>query len=343
MKDNPMINMAKERLLYLDILKITGILMVIAQHISAFYPQIYIFYKVYGPFGVYWGYLGVAIFVFASGAGLAAANKNPGTIKEIITFYKNRVVRIYPAFWMSVLFAIAVSSWPNSYTWWDMFTTFSGLHEFLVLFGYASGNLNVTFWFIGLIMILYLLYPFLSWAMNRQPEITMIASTLVSIASLVIIILVPLNSYGLPIDPQNLSDLLYRFPLGWLFYMTMGMYVTKKKLYPRVYDNSKSIMFMADLSFYVYLVHGPLLWIAKDNLGVFAVATAAIAIMLYSFDLQIKKFDPIPFIEPWLTMFKAFYTKMSGITSEKFYGILLAGLIFIGLISIVIALTYIRQ
>jgi peptidoglycan/LPS O-acetylase OafA/YrhL len=301
MTNELMSNMTKERLLYIDILKIIGILMVIVQHISSFYPQIIMYYRVYGPYGICWGYIGVAIFIFSSGASLTLANKNPRTIKETMIFFKNRVIRIYPAFWMSILLAIAISSWPRDFTLWDMFTTFCGFHEYLVLFGYASSNLNLTWWFIGLIMILYLLYPFLSWIMNRQPEIAITVSAIVSIASLVILMTDSLNSYILHMDPQNLGNLQYRFPLGWLFYMTLGMYIAKKKIYPRIYNNYKSIMFMADLSFFIYLVHGPLIQIAKDNLGVFSVLTIALALLLYTFDLEIKKIDLISVIDPWFT------------------------------------------
>jgi surface polysaccharide O-acyltransferase-like enzyme len=285
--------MAKaNRLLFIDILKIVAIILIVIDHVPEVnITNINLSIPVYGPFGIGWGYLGIALFIFASGIGLSLAPKSLNTLKEITSFYKTRLLRIYPAYWMAIIFTIALAGWPHYYTWWDLFTTFTGIQT---LVGYWSGGVSVVFWFIGLIMFLYLLYPLFLWAINKQAEITLIISAFINIVSLAILLQYPSIFNQLPITPLNLSTMYAWFPLCWIFYMILGIYIAKKNLYPKIYNKNNIIMLMADLSFYVYLVHTPLEWslhIADYNITFYVIATMAFAIMLYSFDMQIRKLD----------------------------------------------------
>lgn len=104
-------------------------------------------YNPLGPLNI--GYLGVDIFLFLSGFGLCRSfERNPLT-----TFYKNRLKRIYPLYFISVciVYILCFNKWS--------FVTFI---ENLTTIGYYAHNGDNRFdWYINAIFTLYLTFPLL--------------------------------------------------------------------------------------------------------------------------------------------------------------------------------------
>ena len=96
----------KERLLLFDLLRITGILLVVLCHIGIFcgYSLLSNCVNIFDIFFIGAGTVGVGIFLLVSGSVL---EYNHGDIKleNYFEFVKKRLLRVYPAYWMSLIFA----------------------------------------------------------------------------------------------------------------------------------------------------------------------------------------------------------------------------------------------
>lgn len=122
---------------------------------------------VYNPIGVFnIGYFGVDIFLFLSGFGLCYSfEKN-----SIKTFYKNRFIRIYPLYFISVCIAYALY-----YNRWE-FTTF--LANLTTLGYYIDHGVNRFDWYINALITLYIVFPLL-YQYSRLKYVGLILLTIV--------------------------------------------------------------------------------------------------------------------------------------------------------------------
>jgi len=107
----------------------------------------------------------VAIFVFLSGYGLAASvSARKG---GLLSFYKDRLSRLYLNYWLIAALFIAfgtltglrpVAAAYPTHPYLSLAAQLAALDQFLIGgFGY-----NATWWFMGLIVPLYVLFPFLN-------------------------------------------------------------------------------------------------------------------------------------------------------------------------------------
>jgi peptidoglycan/LPS O-acetylase OafA/YrhL len=274
-------------------MRIAGIILVVLQHISTAsflswnldkyhflfnpLPTIYIDYRFFGIF----------LFIFASGCSLAVSD-NPKTLSDAIKFYKKRILRIYPIFWIALFFGAILMPWTlqNLKTPFDYVRMISGFQIFFQTTAQATWGINVALWFIGLIISLYLLFPLMSVLIHKHPHVSIVSTLLVSIVSRVVMFY---------IFPQFISGYDW-FPLCRLFEFSLGIYIIQMGLYPRFVSNNV-VAFFGKLSFYVYLVQVPIMYITNyQNVGIalFISATLVFATMFYTFDNalhRIKKKD----------------------------------------------------
>jgi len=277
----------KERLLFIDIIRIAAILLVILQHLSTapflfqnldqyhFFlnplPTIYIDYRTFAIF----------LFIFASGCSLAISDK-PETLSDVISFYKKRVLRIYPIFWIALFFSALLLPWSlqNLPTPFDYARMITGFQIFFQTTAQGTWAINGAFWFIGVIISLYLLFPLVSIATHKSPHKTLLLTFIISIISRIIMFY---------IFPQFISGFDW-FPLCRLFEFTLGIYIIQIRIYPKFTSNN-TIAFLGKLSFYIYLVHFPLMFATNyEGVGIllFIVSTTVFSIMFYSFDNTIQ-------------------------------------------------------
>lgn len=109
------------------------------------------------------GVLGVNLFVLASGFGLTlSAIKSP---LVYIEFLKKRVLKIFPLYWLVLLFlfitGLLLGQSPDLI---DFALHFFGLHSFSDQYVLS---IQAPFWFIGTIFQLYLLFPILYYSVKR--------------------------------------------------------------------------------------------------------------------------------------------------------------------------------
>lgn len=103
---------------------------------------------IYNPIGIInLGYVGVDIFLFLSGFGLSYSYEK----KTIIDFYKQRFIRIYPLYFISLIIVYLFTEW-----------TFIDFIYNITTLGYYTNYGNRRFdWYVESLFSLYFIFPFL--------------------------------------------------------------------------------------------------------------------------------------------------------------------------------------
>lgn len=150
----------------IEILRAFAIILIVIFH-SIMYLQIP--YKNLIPWD-FVAQLGLSLFFFISGFVLYYNYNDINLKNDLKSFYYKRLVRIYPLYWFALIVTFSwmiysfkfISFPPNQYDSILNLTTL--LVGFLGLQGLADGNSGFNqslFWFIGVILIYYILYPFI--------------------------------------------------------------------------------------------------------------------------------------------------------------------------------------
>ncbi len=301
----------------LDLLRIFAIALVFVAHIGqAMGSDIGGFFGIKNVYYVSLGGVGVSLFLILSGvlAGLTETHRKTAFHEYLI----KKALRIYPPYWMSVVtgfmaFVIAGGLWFSPGEWFpsgfstDILGSVTGFYSWLGLWG---GPYNPPSWFIALIMSLYALFPLTVWAMKKQPHLTLLALFIISLVCRVY-----LGRYGLPFGEKHFWDgaieYAYRqygfmpgrptdwFPLCRIFEFGLGIYlalVLKRSVWFAInLPGRKVVGFLSDLSFPLFLVHYPLLFLldSVEKLGdttAIALYFAAVFCLAYPLSKLDEKF-----------------------------------------------------
>jgi peptidoglycan/LPS O-acetylase OafA/YrhL len=257
------------RSVLLDITRLVAVLLIIVGHIfqslSNPFPS---FLPLYGIYPINMGGIGVTLFIIVSGISLQL---NYGMLQlNYKDFILRRLVRLYPVYWMVLVIGILVylirfTTHTNNYLpvvpeWTlsigNILLTITGLHS---LFGQWGGSFVLTSWFIGVILVLYLLFPILSKCIKLYPTTSILTLLAISVVSRWIL-------------AQNIILLPYRpidwFPLCRIFEFGLGIYLVciigkgfwfKFNLNYQIIDNF--ISRMGELSFPLFLMHWPFIFL----------------------------------------------------------------------------------
>lgn len=131
---------------------------------------------------IFWicGYGGVDVFLFLSAYGLYFSMKKqsvkwPGMIKQ---FYKRRLVRILPAYYLALLFFFVTGGS------WDWKT----LAEKVCMVGYFVPALQWDFflWYVPALLLLYILFPFIYLDVIKKKRFWVICILIISVINVLI-------------------------------------------------------------------------------------------------------------------------------------------------------------
>lgn len=167
--------MKKERIFYLDFIRALSIFLVVIFHFN-------IRYRLLNPDGASYfigpseilglepGHLGVSLFLIVSGASLMYTYQENFHLKD---FFRRRFLAIYPMFWLAyavaAVFTVLTRGFRQEVPLYRFLYTIMGMdgiaHSVVPTF-YLLGE-----WFLGLIILCYLLFPLLLKGMNRHPVI----------------------------------------------------------------------------------------------------------------------------------------------------------------------------
>lgn len=182
--------MKKQRILYVDLLRVVCCLLVVAYHFAMAFKQFGLGGDItpYTHIGNICATCAVACFFMVSGAMLEYQYGDK-TFK-IGTYYKKRFLSIYPVFWLAWLVAfldglyfgrsIPLAPKPN------FLLTFFGVDGYLIVNGATGIRPEDTYykvgeWFLGAILILYLVYPLIRWVSKKCkfiPPVILLAGAL---------------------------------------------------------------------------------------------------------------------------------------------------------------------
>lgn len=144
---------------------------------------------------------------------------------------------------------------------------------------------HITYWFIGLIVSLYLLYPLLLYALKKYPNTSLVSFFFISLASRYIMYYMYYR-YNFPMFGGGWDW----FPLYRIFNFALGIYLIRKGLFPKAISN-RIIIFLSAMSFYVYLLQYPIICATNyDGIGIFffLAGMTVFSLLLYLLDNFIK-------------------------------------------------------
>ncbi len=145
-----------------DILKATAILLIVFGHIDNNVSS----YDLVGSLGYYNGTIGLSIFFFISGFLLSQTDSVITSLQDFKKFYKKKFIRIYPLYWAAlgsliVIFGLLHISpghvIPYNFSLDNVLIHLSGLQ------GIFPWNEIQSMWFVGVIVLFYVLYPFIAY------------------------------------------------------------------------------------------------------------------------------------------------------------------------------------
>ena len=166
----------KERLLYIDVLRVIAMMTVLICHYTRSLEYAGITYLAYilpnEIFNVYLGSFGVAVFFVLSGVSLMYTYSGKMDIKK---YFKKRFLGIFPMYWTAWLLAFLYFFWKmgqfrTEVPYWKIILTVFGMDGYANWYGanfYLLGE-----WFLGCLLLLYLLFPILKWGVEKHPIIT---------------------------------------------------------------------------------------------------------------------------------------------------------------------------
>lgn len=118
------------------------------------------------------GMLGVGMFVIVSGYALMISTERQ---QSLLYFAKKRFLAIFPLFWTAYILTVMSSylyygALPHHANPWTLLLSFIGMDGFL---RYRIENYYlVGEWFIGMILILYTMFPILKWMILKNTAAT---------------------------------------------------------------------------------------------------------------------------------------------------------------------------
>lgn len=183
----------KRRLLHFDFLRAIAIIFIIVGHI----PQYLNNNQIFLIFSPYITILGMGIFVFISGYLIYENNRTINSIDDITTFYKRRIVRIFPLYWIAIIlfyavFAVLIPRYACGqvdcsevrirYGFENILIHIAGLQILLSpLYAIPLPALH----FIGLIILFYLMYPFFILYSKRLRDIIILSVSVLILFSII--------------------------------------------------------------------------------------------------------------------------------------------------------------
>ena len=178
----------RPRLFYLDLVRALAAMLIVLTHFNNPFLSDGRYLLFNQPFGVYVGDLGVSLFLIISGAALAYTYQRP---LDLRTFYWKRFKGIYPMFWLAwalgtVFFFVDGHGVPlNAAPARSMIWTVLGVDGLAAVFHVRTAYL-LGEWFLGFIVLFYLVFPLVLWLVDRFPRTTALGLLVVFAATFLV-------------------------------------------------------------------------------------------------------------------------------------------------------------
>jgi peptidoglycan/LPS O-acetylase OafA/YrhL len=189
-----------------DILKATAILLIVFGHIDNNLTN----YELVRLLGEYNGIIGLSIFFFISGFLLSQTDSVIKSMKDIKKFYMKKCIRIFPLYWVALASLIIIFGlWQinpghvNPYN----FSLDNLLLHFFGLQGIFPYNSIQSMWFVGVIVLFYLLYPIIVYLSKNLFETFIVSSGILILLVILHVFLGLININGLLYYPVFITGI----------------------------------------------------------------------------------------------------------------------------------------
>jgi len=258
--------------MFFDVLRILAIIIMVIFHSWGLYISKNPAFSIPVIGEIRLGTIGVALFVFVSGAVLELSYRvNP---TDYISFIKTRIIRIFPAFWCALIILMIVI--PIQHSIPDILLEFTGMGIYTLKLEYLIDGPG---WFIGLIFTYYLIFPFITtWMERYRLQIVGISGGLTILG------------FGLKNQfPTIFSDMLSINIIQYIAPFIAGLYIVKVNWHPKI-QSSQYIPWLAGFSFYIFLLHQPIIGYYRNS-PVFAFSLfLALSLILMMIDTRIQDY-----------------------------------------------------
>lgn len=269
--------MNKPRLLILDLIRIEAILAIVIFHFGSFF-NVYPLNKEYYLFHTFYfalGQTGVYAFIFVSGAALAYSHSTDSVFRDLKGFYLKRLARIYPAVWVAMIIVLMLKPWRlYDVNLVNVIPIVTCTTAFFRMWG---GPVHGGMWFIGVIVSLYILYPFVSRFIDWNPAWAMFILLEISLLSTLAIVYIGwVNAFGFGTTRW--------FPLCNLAVFGAGIFCIRIGGYPKWEVKNPLVIYLAALTFFVYLYNSIIWEVAAVSIPLYIVVLFTICTITMIFD-----------------------------------------------------------
>lgn len=182
-------NSLKLRYVYIDHVRVLAIFFVIFHHLNFHFIDsgLFTLKDIWSNylFNISYGDLGVSLFLIISGFGLTLSQK--GKVLNTYHFYKKRIQKIYPLFWITYFFFYIWYSLkhilPATYEKQFLLFSLTGLDTYFLSF-FKFISYTYFDWFIGFIILIYLIYPLLYKIYLKNQYLLVLLASISIIASI---------------------------------------------------------------------------------------------------------------------------------------------------------------
>lgn len=197
----------KKKIFYLNFIRAISMLMIVTYHFFVHFAENNITgIKIFS--NGKWGMIGVTLFFMISGASLMY---NYGEKIDIKSYSKKRFLGIYPMFWIAYTLVFIYIFYGCKKIIWNLPTYKLGI-SLLGMDGYLSPYTETFYligeWFLGCIVLIYVLFPILRKIINKYPKTFILIYTIINFSLLIFY-----KNSVMPIN-KNLIICTYSFVLG---------------------------------------------------------------------------------------------------------------------------------
>lgn len=262
----------KKRYLYLDIARFWAVFLVILYHLD-FHLTNHNITSYYSFTIQNSNYTGVVLFILLSGLSLTL-NLQKNDKVNWKTFYKKRILGVLPLLWIAYILQYFRLFYLHGTTpivgeKWRIIFSILGLDGYLSQVT-TTFYLGIGEWFIGMIMFLYLFFPFLLYVLRKNALIFSLMIVVIYLSSAFI---------PNPIGFRSIWDMMPLFSLG----MLLGYY------HPEIKLKTFSVLFPLFIFFQVFYI--PPLWAGTSALSDIIVSLTGLLCLKYL--CQFITFSPI--------------------------------------------------
>lgn len=178
----------KTRIFCLDFIRVVACLMILIFHYNCMIetdflnPSSKVLFFLIGSVNT--GTLGIYLFFILSGGSLYLAHKDKFSIKK---YYKKRFLSIYPLFWILfvafTLIDIFVKKQQIPSYDYRLIYSIIGIDGLLEVYGITTFYKLGT-WFLGAIIIFYLIFPLILFLFKKRPKLVFLISIILSIVAI---------------------------------------------------------------------------------------------------------------------------------------------------------------